>query len=121
MDQKIMPKFPLNFPPNFGAASADRLSSEVLLSVPIFVPIAIVAGFNEGAFAIYGILIIEAGLLTPPMGLLVFTVKSAVPDSTVTLGDIFSGSIPYWIMMLGVAALLLFMPGLATWLPGLIL
>jgi tripartite ATP-independent transporter DctM subunit len=93
--------------------------SIILLTVPIFVPIAINAGFNEIAFAIYGILIIEAGLLTPPMGLLVFTVKAAVPDSSVTLGDIFRGSIPYWIMMLGVAALLLLVPGLATWLPGL--
>jgi tripartite ATP-independent transporter DctM subunit len=93
--------------------------SIILLTVPIFVPIAINAGFNEIAFAIYGILIIEAGLLTPPMGLLVFTVKAAVPDSSVTLGDIFRGSIPYWIMMLGVAALLLLVPRLATWLPEL--
>ena len=95
--------------------------SIILLTVPIFVPIAMNAGFNEVAFAIYGILIIEAGLLTQPMGLLVFTVKAAVPDSSVTLGDIFRGSIPYWIMMLGVAALLLLIPGLATWLPGLML
>ncbi len=95
--------------------------SIILLTVPIFVPIATAAGFNEVAFAIYGILIIEAGLLTPPMGLLVFTVKAAVPDSTVTLGDIFRGSIPYWIMMLGVAATLLMVPAVATWLPGLIL
>jgi C4-dicarboxylate transporter DctM subunit len=95
--------------------------SIILLTVPIFVPIAVAAGFNEIAFAIYGILIIEAGLLTPPMGLLVFTVKAAVPDASVTLGDIFRGSIPYWLMMLGVATLLLLMPGLATWLPSLIL
>jgi tripartite ATP-independent transporter DctM subunit len=94
--------------------------SIILLTVPIFVPVAVSAGFNEIAFAIYGILIIEAGLLTPPMGILVFTVKAAVPDPSVTLGDIFRGSIPYWIMMLGVAALLLLMPGLATWLPGLV-
>ena len=42
--------------------------SIILLTVPIFVPIAVTAGFNEVAFAIYGILIIEAGLLTPPVG-----------------------------------------------------
>jgi C4-dicarboxylate transporter, DctM subunit len=95
--------------------------SIILLTVPIFVPVAAAAGFNELAFAIYGILIIEAGLLTPPMGLLVFTVKAAVPDATVTLGDIFRGSIPYWVMMLGVAALLLLVPGLVTWLPGMMM
>ncbi len=95
--------------------------SVILMTVPIFVPIAVAAGLDEIAFAIYGILIIEAGLLTPPMGLLIFTVKAAVPDPSVTLAETFRGSIPYWLMMLGVAALLLLIPGLATWLPSLML
>jgi len=95
--------------------------SVILMTVPIFVPIAVAAGLDEIAFAIFGILIIEAGLLTPPMGLLIFTVKAAVPDPSVTLAETFRGSIPYWIMMLAVAALLLLVPGLATWLPGLML
>ena len=92
--------------------------SVILMTVPIFFPIAMATGFNEIAFAIYGILIIEAGLLTPPVGLLVFTVKAAVPDPTVTLSEIFRGSIPYWIMMLAVAMLTWAYPGLASWLPG---
>ena len=95
--------------------------SVILMTVPIFVPIAVAAGLDEIAFAIYGILIIEAGLLTPPMGLLIFTVKAAVPDPTVSLAETFRGSIPYWIMILGVAALLLLMPALATWLPEMML
>lgn len=92
--------------------------SVILMTVPIFVPIATAAGFDSIAFAIFGILIIEAGLLTPPVGLLVFTVKASVPDSSVTLTEIFRGSIPYWIMMLAVAALILLVPDLATWLPA---
>lgn len=92
--------------------------SVILMTVPIFFPIAIAAGFDEIAFAIYGILIIEAGLLTPPVGLLVFTVKAAVPDPSVTLSDVFRGSIPYWIMMLAVAMLILAVPEIAAWLPG---
>ncbi|MGI9257402.1 MAG: TRAP transporter large permease [Gammaproteobacteria bacterium] len=95
--------------------------SVILMTVPIFVPIAVAAGLDEIAFAIYGILIIEAGLLTPPMGLLIFTVKAAVPDPTVSLAETFRGSIPYWIMILGVAVLLLLMPALATWLPEMML
>jgi len=91
--------------------------SVILMTVPIFVPIAIAAGFDEIAFAIYGILIIEAGLLTPPVGLLVFTVKAAVPDASVSLGDVFRGSLPYLIMMIAVAVLILAMPELASWLP----
>jgi C4-dicarboxylate transporter DctM subunit len=55
--------------------------SDILLTVPIFVPIAAAAGFDPIAFAIYGIIIIEAGLLTPPMGLLIFTVVSGLISS----------------------------------------
>jgi len=95
--------------------------SDILLTIPIFVPIALAAGFDPIAFAIYGILIIEAGLLTPPMGLLIFTVKASVPDPTVTLQNIFKGAIPYWIVMIAVAITILLLPGLASWLPGLVL
>ena len=91
--------------------------SIILLTVPIFVPLAAAAGINEIAFAIYGILIIEAGLLTPPVGLLVYTVKAAVPDKTVTLSEIFKGSIPYWILILLIAIIVLVFPSTATWLP----
>ena len=93
--------------------------SDILLTVPVFVPLAAAAGFDPIAFAIYGIIVIEAGLLTPPMGLLIFTVKSSVTDPDVTLGDIFRGSVPFWMLMLGVAVLILLRPELATWLPGL--
>jgi len=92
--------------------------SDILLTVPIFYPIAMAAGMNDVAFAIYVVLIIEAGLLTPPLGLLIFAVKSAVPDPEVTLKDIFVGSIPYWIMMIGVALLVISFPSLASWLPS---
>lgn len=92
-------------------------ASIILLTVPIFAPIASGMGIDQLAFAIFGILVIEAGLLTPPFGLLIFTVKAAVPDPTVTLGEIFRGAIPYWIMILIVAVLVLVFPALANWLP----
>tara|TARA_B100000029_G_scaffold472369_1_gene512838 strand:+ start:17080 stop:18429 length:1350 start_codon:yes stop_codon:yes gene_type:complete len=88
--------------------------SIILLTVPIFWPIAQAFGYNEYAFAIMGILAIEAGLLTPPVGLLVYAVKGAVPDKTVQLSEIFSGSIPYWILMLFVLVLVWILPDLAT-------
>jgi len=92
-------------------------TSIILLTVPIFAPISEMIGINPLAFAIFGILVIEAGLLTPPFGLLIFTVKAAVPDPTVTLAMIFKGAIPYWIMLLVVAVLILIFPALTTWLP----
>ena len=95
--------------------------SGILLTLPIFFPVAMAAGIDEVAFAIYGIIVIEAGLLTPPLGLLIFTVKSAVPDPTVTQGEIFRGALPYWVLMLAVAAMIFVFPGLAAWLPGQVL
>lgn len=92
-------------------------TSIILLTVPIFAPMADIIGIEPLAFAIFGILVIEAGLLTPPFGLLIFTVKAAVPDKDITLGTIFKGSIPYWILLLIVAILVLLIPPLTTWLP----
>lgn len=93
--------------------------SIILLTVPIFAPIALALGLDPIAFAIFGILVIEAGLLTPPFGLLVYTVKGSVTDPTATLGGIFLGSVPYFFLILIAAFIVLFMPWLATWLPGL--
>ena len=93
--------------------------SIILLTVPIFAPIAMHLGFDPLAFAIMGILAIETGLLTPPFGILVFTVKAAVPDKSVELAEIFRGSVPYWIVLLAVVAALAVFPWLATFLPSL--
>ncbi len=95
--------------------------SIILLTVPIFAPIAMALGLDPLAFAIFGILVIEAGLLTPPFGLLVYTVKGSVPDPTASLGSIFIGSVPYFLLILLAAFIVLFMPWLATWLPGFML
>lgn len=95
--------------------------SIILLTVPIFAPLALKAGFDPLAFAIFGILIIEAGLLTPPFGLLIFTVKSAVPDPEVRLGEIFRGAFPYCLMIILVAFFIMAVPELANWLPKLML
>lgn len=93
--------------------------SIILLTVPIFAPIAAHLGFDPLAFAIMGILAIETGLLTPPFGILVFTVKAAVPDKDVELAEIFRGAIPYWIVLLAVVAALAVFPQIATFLPNL--
>ena len=95
--------------------------SIILLTVPIFAPLALGLGYDPIAFAIAGILVIEAGLLTPPFGLLVYTVKGALPDKNVTLGQIFRGSTPYFVCILVAAMLVLLMPSLATWLPNIAL
>ena len=93
--------------------------SIILLTVPVFAPIAVALGYDPIAFAILGILAIETGLLTPPFGMLVFTVKAALPQEKVTTGEIFAGSVPYWICLLVVIVIIAAYPPLATWLPYL--
>ncbi len=95
--------------------------SIILLTVPIFAPIALTLGIDPLAFAIFGILVIEAGLLTPPFGLLVYTVKGSVPDPTASLAKIFKGSFPYFLLILVAAFIVLLIPQLASWLPEIML
>ena len=94
--------------------------SIMLLTVPIFWPIAAALGMDPLAFAIIGIVAIETGLLTPPFGLLVFTVKAAIHDPNIGVGKIFAGSTPYWILLLAVIVCLWYFPQLATYLPSLL-
>ena len=91
--------------------------SIMLITVPIFTPLSGRIGYDPISFALIGILAIEAGLLTPPFGLVVYTVKSSVNDPEVSLGKIFAGSTPYWIMLLIVTGLVAWFPALANWLP----
>jgi C4-dicarboxylate transporter DctM subunit len=94
--------------------------SILLLTVPIFYPIAKAVGLDPLAFAIMGIVAVETGLLTPPFGLLVFTVKAAIHEPGIGVGKIFAGSTPYWIALLAVIACLWYFPQIATYLPGLL-
>jgi tripartite ATP-independent transporter DctM subunit len=96
--------------------------SIILLTVPVFAPVAMALGFDPIAFAILGIIAIETGLLTPPFGILVFTVKASIPDEPdLKNGEIFRGCIPYWIVLLIAIVTIAVFPALATWLPNLAL
>ncbi len=93
--------------------------SIILLTVPLFAPLAVALGLDPIAFAILGILAIEAGIMTPPFGLIAFTVKACIDDPEVPVGRIFRGTVPYWVMLIFLAAVIYFWPGLATWLPSM--
>jgi tripartite ATP-independent transporter DctM subunit len=94
--------------------------SILIITVPVFAPIAAALGMDPLAFAIIGILAVETGLLTPPFGILVFTVKAALPEERdMSVGEIFRGSIPYWFALLAVIACIAVFPPVATWLPNL--
>ena len=96
--------------------------SIMLLTAAIFAPIAIKLGYEPIAFAVIAIIAIEAGLLTPPFGLLVYTVKSAIQnfDPEISVMTIFRSSIPYWIIMLIGMIVIIRFPEIATYLPDLL-
>lgn len=94
--------------------------SIMLLTVIIFEPIAVSVGFDSIAFAVIGVLAIEAGLLTPPFGILVYTVRSAIDDKDISIWAIFASSTPYWFALLIAVVLIAIFPGIATFLPKLV-
>ncbi|MEO2177093.1 MAG: TRAP transporter large permease subunit, partial [bacterium] len=96
--------------------------SIMLLTAAIFAPIAVQIGYDPIAFAIIAIIAIEAGLLTPPFGLLVYTVKAAIASEgeDVPILEIFKSSTPYWIIMLVGMVLIINFPEIATYLPRLL-
>jgi len=96
--------------------------SIMLLTAAIFAPIAVNLGYDPIAFAIIAIIAIEAGLLTPPFGLLVYTVKAAISSEgeDVPVLEIFKSSTPYWIIMLVGMVLIINFPEIATYLPRLL-
>jgi len=93
--------------------------SIMLLTVPVFAPLAIKMGLDPVAFALIGVLVIEAGLLTPPFGVNVFAVKAAAQqvDPHTRMTRVFAGSAPAWVILLLLTALLIGFPQTATWLP----
>jgi tripartite ATP-independent transporter DctM subunit len=94
--------------------------SIMLLTVVIFEPIAVAVGYDSMAFAVIGVLAIEAGLLTPPFGILVYTVKLAIDDKDISIWHIFRSATPYWVVLLLSVALVALFPAIATYLPNLV-
>ncbi len=89
----------------------------LVLLVPVFLPALSAAGVDMIWFGIIVVIVSEIGLITPPIGMNVFVVKSVLPDAR--LSDIFHGVTPF-IFALLIALLVLFaFPELATLLPRL--
>jgi tripartite ATP-independent transporter DctM subunit len=92
--------------------------SMMLLTVPIFFPLATSLGFDPIWFGLIMLLALEISFTTPPFGLLLFVMKGVAPADT-TMRDIYLSAMPFIACSLLVVALLILFPPLATWLPGL--
>jgi len=87
--------------------------SLMLIVLPLVLPI--VQGFGKDLiwFGIVTVIAVEMGLLTPPLGIAVYVVKSTIDDARVSLNQIFAGAFPYVIIMLFVTILLIIFPELS--------
>jgi tripartite ATP-independent transporter DctM subunit len=92
--------------------------SIMLLTVPIFFPLATQLGFDPIWFGLIMLLALEISFTTPPFGLLLFVMKGVAPPDT-TMREIYRAAFPFILCSLLLVALLIAFPILATWLPSL--
>ncbi|MBF0278854.1 MAG: TRAP transporter large permease subunit [SAR324 cluster bacterium] len=97
-------------------AFMDGLSF-MLLTVPLVLPSLEPMGLSPIWFGVYITLMIELGLITPPVGTTVYVTKSVIPE--LQLGQIFRGIIPFFFAALTVSVIIFYFPQIALWLPEL--
>ena len=91
----------------------------ILMAAPILLPIITTAGFDPIWFAVVLTINMEIGLISPPVGLNLYVINGIAPD--IKLKTILVGSLPYVACMVVAIVLLCLFPGLALWLPNLIM
>ncbi|TFH85063.1 TRAP transporter large permease [Billgrantia azerbaijanica] len=91
----------------------------IVMTAPILLPIILAANFDPYWFAVILTINLEIGLITPPVGLNLFIINGIAPD--ISLRNILMGSLPYALCMVLGIVLLCFFPGIALWLPNLIM
>ena len=89
--------------------------SLMVATIPIVTPLMVAAGYDKVWFGIMVILLVEMALITPPVGLNLYVVQGARAQGR--LGEVMVGAAPYAAAMLAMAGLLIWVPGLALWLP----
>ena len=90
----------------------------ILLTVPVFYPVLMQLGYDPIWFGVILVIMVELGLVTPPVGMNLFIVRSVAP--TIPMSQIILGIIPFLGSIALLVALLIAFPGIALWLPGLL-
>ncbi len=89
--------------------------SMMITTVPVVVPVMVAAGFDPVWLGVVIIVLVEAALITPPVGLNLFVVQSLRPGGRIE--EVIRGVLPFLLAMLAMIALLALLPELALWLP----
>ena len=88
----------------------------VLLTIPLFFPIVVSLGFDPVWFGVLIVMVIQIGLISPPVGMNLFVLNTLLPK--VGLMPIFRGVWPFVVMQIVALVVLLSFPGLSLWLPS---
>jgi C4-dicarboxylate transporter, DctM subunit len=88
--------------------------SIILMTAPIILPPLKAAGFDLVWFGVVMTIVMEMGLIHPPVGLNIFVIKNIAPD--IPLADVMWGTLPFVVLMTLSIVILCFFPGIATWL-----
>lgn len=92
----------------------------IMLTVPIFVPVAAALGFDQIWFGILMLIIIQMGMTTPPFGMLLFVMKGQA-GKDVTMKDMYSTAAPFLLSDTCSVLLVILFPAIATFLPSLLI
>jgi len=90
--------------------------SMLVLTLPIVIPIINALGYDLIWFGVIMVIVLEMGLIDPPVGINVFVVKGLVPD--VPMSEIFVGILPFWVAMMVCIGILIAVPEIATIIPN---
>jgi len=91
--------------------------SMMVLTMPVVFPVIKALGFNPIYFGVICVLMMEAGLITPPVGLNVYTIAGVAKD--VPMEEIFRGALPFLISIITIVILITIFPKIALFLPGM--
>jgi C4-dicarboxylate transporter DctM subunit len=89
------------------------------MTAPIVLPPLKAAGFDLVWFGVVMTIVMEMGLIHPPVGLNIFVIKNIAPD--IPLRDVIWGTVPFVLLMMLAVVLLCVFPGIATWFSDLVM
>jgi C4-dicarboxylate transporter DctM subunit len=91
--------------------------SMILLTVPIFFPVVVALGFDPIWFGIMIVMVVEMGMISPPVGMTIYVIKGIAQD--VPIGTIFRGVLPFLAVEIVLVALIIAFPIIVTFLPSI--
>jgi C4-dicarboxylate transporter, DctM subunit len=90
----------------------------VLITVPVFLPVVTANGFDPVWFGVIVVIVVEMGLIHPPVGMNLFVIQAQLPD--IPIMALYKGTLPFLLAPMVLIAVLLAFPGVALWLPRLL-